>query len=229
MRVDAYDRAQTTKLTTGRLSAIDSQVDTSTGTVKLRAMFTNEDGELFPNQFVNVRLLVNTLQNQVIIPASAIQRGASGTFVFVVKSDHTISMRTVTVGVQQGDKVAITAGLNPGETVVTDGGDRLRDGSEVAIPTGQAVKDVAGPSGAGAPSGLSDKEKAERRAKMVAACGADIKKYCADAKGRELMMCMREHRDDLSDTCKSEMKKMRRSSSAGAPPGGPGGPPPGGP
>jgi multidrug efflux system membrane fusion protein len=230
MRVDAYDRAQANKLATGRLSAVDSYVDTSTGTVKLRAMFSNDEGELFPNQFVNVRLLVKTLPDQVVIPAAAVQRGASGTFVFVVTAEHTVSMRAVTLGVQQADKVAVTKGLNPGETVVTDGGDRLRDGSEVTVPSGQQVKDVAAPSGAGAPSGLSEKERAERRAKMVAACGSDIKKYCADAKGREMMMCMREHRDDLSDTCKNEMKKMRRSSGAGgAPGGGPGGPPPGGP
>lgn len=227
MRVEAYDRAQANLLATGRLTAVDSVVDITTGTVKLRAMFTNEDGSLFPAQFVNVRLLVNTLENQVVIPSAAIQRGASGTFVFVVKADHTVAMRTVTVGVQQGDKVAVTAGLNPGETVVTDGGDRLREGSEVTIPSGQKVTDVSGPSGSS--SGLSDKEKAERRAKMIAACGADIKKYCDGTKGRELFMCMREHRDDLSDTCKLEMKKMRGSGGRGGPGGGAGGPPRGGP
>ena len=211
MRVDIYDRAQAVQLATGRLSAVDSFVDTTTGTVKLRAMFSNDDGALFPNQFVNVRLLVNTLQDQVVIPASAVQRGSSGTFVFVVKADKTVAMRAVTVGVQQGDKVAVTKGLNPGETVVTDGGDRLRDGSEVTIPSGQKVTDVAAPSGSGAPSGLSEQERAERRAKMMAACGTDIKKYCADAKGRELMMCIRENRDSFGDTCKAELKKMRRS------------------
>jgi multidrug efflux system membrane fusion protein len=192
----------------------------------MRAMFANDDGELFPNQFVNVRLLVNTLQNQVIVPSAAVQRGASGTFVFVVKADHTVAMRVIKLGAQQGDRQAVTSGLNPGETVVTDGADRLRDGSEVTVPSGQKVTDVKGSESAG--SGLSDKEKAERRAKMVAACGADIKKYCADAKGRELMMCMRENRDSLSDTCQAELKKMRRGGGgggAGGPPrGGPGGP-----
>ena len=226
MQVEAYDRGQTVKLATGRLAAIDSQVDPTTGTVKMRAMFANDDGELFPNQFVNVRLLVNTLQNQVVVPSAAVQRGASGTFVFVVKSDHTVSMRVVKLGAQQGDRVAVNSGLNPGETVVTDGADRLRDGSEVTVPSGQKVSDVKGPEGAGAPSGMSDKEKAERRAKMMAACGPDIKKYCADAKGRELMMCMRENRDSFSETCTAELKKMRRSGGGGggAPRGGPGGP-----
>jgi multidrug efflux system membrane fusion protein len=229
MRVDAYDRAQVEKLATGRLAAVDSQVDTTTGTVKLRAMFTNEDGRLFPNQFVNVRLLVNTLQDQVVIPAAAIQRGASGTFVFVVKADHTVEMRTVTLGVQQGDKVAVTQGLNPGETVVTDGADRLRDGGQVTIPGGPKVVDVKAPAGA-APGGMSDADKLKRRAAMQAACGADIKKYCGGKEGPEMFMCMREHRDDFSDTCKTELKKMRRSGGGFGRPGGgprPGGPPPG--
>jgi multidrug efflux system membrane fusion protein len=234
MQVDAYDRAQTEKLATGRLAAVDSQIDTTTGTVKLRAMFTNEDGRLFPNQFVNVRLLVNTLQDQVVIPAAAIQRGASGTFVFVVKADHTVEMRTVALGVQQGDRVAVTKGLNPGETVVTDGADRLRDGGQVTIPGGKKVVDVKGPAGT-APGGMSDADRAKRRAAMQAACGADIKKYCDGKQGPEMFMCMREHRDDFSDTCKAEMKKMRRrGGGAGGggfgPPGGgprPGGPPPG--
>lgn len=225
MQADAFDKPMTTKLATGRLSAVDSQIDTTTGTVKMRALFDNEDGKLFPNQFVNVRLLVNTLQNQVVIPAAAIQRGASGTFVFVVKSDKTVSMRTVTQGDQQGDRVAITKGLNPGETVVTDGADRLRDGGEVTIPGGQKVVDVKAPAGA-AGGGLSDAERAARRAKMMAACGADMKKYCDGMTGREAMMCLREHRDDVSDACKTEMKRMRRP---GGGAGGPGGPPPGGP
>jgi membrane fusion protein, multidrug efflux system len=141
--VEVYDRGQTAKIATGRLSAVDTQVDTTTGTVKMRAMFDNANGELFPNQFVNVRLLVATLRRQVTIPAAAVQRGAEGTFVFVVKPDKTVAMRTVTLGVQQDDRVAVVKGLNAGETVVTDGADRLHDGSEVTIPSGQKVAKVA--------------------------------------------------------------------------------------
>ena len=151
LAVAAYDRSQTTKLADGRLLAVDSQVDTTTGTVKLRAMFDNADHALFPNQFVNVRLLVNTLRSQVVVPASAIQRGASGTYVFVVKSDHTVAMRSVTQGQQQDDRVSILKGLNAGETVVTDGADRLSDGAEVTIPSGQKVANVAAPVDATAP------------------------------------------------------------------------------
>jgi multidrug efflux system membrane fusion protein len=221
LKVDIFDRAQSAKLATGHLAAVDSQVDTTTGTVKLRALFDNEDSQLFPNQFVNVRLLVNTLANQVVIPAAAVQRGASGTFVFVVKADKTVSMRNVTLGVQQGDRVAVVKGLNPGETVVTDGADRLRDGGEVTIPGGQKVADVKAPDSA-AGAGPTDAERAAARAKMTAVCGADMKKYCNGLKGREAMMCMRDHRDDLSDACKAQMKKMHHGgggAAGGGPPG----------
>ena len=151
LAVTAYDRSQTAKLAAGRLLAVDSQVDTTTGTVKLRALFDNADHALFPNQFVNVRLLVNTLRGQVVVPASAIQRGSSGTYVFVVKSDHTVSMRSVTIGPQQDDRVSVVKGLNAGETVVTDGADRLSDGAEVTIPSGQKVANVAAPADATQP------------------------------------------------------------------------------
>lgn len=134
LAVEVYDRGQTRKLATGVLSTVDNQIDTATGTVKLRAMFENSDESLFPNQFVNVRLLVRTLQNQTAVPSAAIQRGTSGTFVFAVNADSTVSMRPVTLGPTDGDKVAITKGLKQGETVVVDGADRLRDGGEVTLP-----------------------------------------------------------------------------------------------
>lgn len=134
LAVDAYDRGQTRKLASGTLSTVDNQIDTTTGSVKLRAMFSNTDNGLFPNQFVNIRLLVNTLHNQTAVPSAAIQRGASGTFVYVVNADSTVGMRTVTTGTTDGDYVSITSGLKPGETVVVDGADRLSDGAEVLLP-----------------------------------------------------------------------------------------------
>jgi membrane fusion protein, multidrug efflux system len=207
MAVDAYDRSQTTKLATGTLSAVDTQVDVTTGTVKLRAMFDNADDSLFPNQFVNVRLLVERLKDQVVVPAAAVQRGAEGTFVFVVKSDKTVAMRTVTLGPQQDDDVAIAKGLNPGETVVTDGADRLRDGAQVTIPSGQKVAKVAAAGNATALPGASVSRE-ERRAKLMQACGADLKKYCGDAQGPAMFMCMREKRDSFSDGCQAALKAM---------------------
>jgi multidrug efflux system membrane fusion protein len=134
----AYDRAQTHLIASGVLSTVDNQIDTTTGTVKLRAIFDNGDNLLFPNQFVNIRLLVDTLHNQLVVPVAAIQRGAQGTFVYVVNPDHTVSMRTVTLGQTNNDRVAVAQGLMAGDTIVVDGADRLRDGARVLLP-GEAM------------------------------------------------------------------------------------------
>jgi membrane fusion protein, multidrug efflux system len=130
----AYDRSMTTKLSQGSLSNVDNQVDPTTGMVKMRAMFDNQDLRLFPSQFVNIRLLVDTLHNQIYVPAAAIQHGAQGTYVYVIDKDRAANMRTVTTGVTDGDKVAVTSGVAPGETVVVDGADRLKDGATVMLP-----------------------------------------------------------------------------------------------
>ena len=134
LSAEAWDRAQTTKLASGTLSVVDNQIDPTTGTVKLRAMFDNTHNELFPQQFVNIRLLINTLRNQTTAPVTAIQRGATGNYVYTINRDSTVSMRTVTLGPTDGAKVAIESGLDPGEKVVVDGADRLRDGSPVLLP-----------------------------------------------------------------------------------------------
>lgn len=130
----AYDRSMTTKLSEGTLSNVDNQVDATTGMVKMRAMFNNQDLKLFPAQFVNIRLLLDTLHNQIYVPAAAIQHGAQGTYVYVVDKDRDATMRTVTTGVTDGDKVAITNGVAVGEIVVVDGSDRLKDGATVLLP-----------------------------------------------------------------------------------------------
>ena len=129
--VTAYNRNATQKLATGRLLAFDSQIDTTTGTVKLRAEFDNKDTALFPNQFVNVQLLVDTLRDTVVVPTSAVQRGAPGTFVYVVNDDSTVGVRKVELGPVDGERVAVKDGLKTGERVVTDGADKLRDGIKV--------------------------------------------------------------------------------------------------
>ncbi len=207
LSVDAYDRGQTVKLATGTLSTVDNQIDPTTGTVKMRAMFDNADGKLFPQQFVNIRLLVNTLHDQTWVPSSAIERGAQGAFVYVVQKDMTVAMRSVTLGPQDGDRVAITKGLAAGETVVTDGADRLHEGSEVVIPKGKTVSAVAPPAGAAAPAGGD--ARAARRALMQKVCGADIKKFCGDAEGPDRFQCMRDHKSDFSQPCQDAMSKMR--------------------
>jgi multidrug efflux system membrane fusion protein len=131
--VDAYDRAQRTRLATGRLSNMDNEVDPTTGTVKIRALFDNNDGHLFPQQFVNVKIVVDTTKDQTAVPVAAIQHGASGDFVFLVRSVGTATMRTVALGPVDGNLVAVNRGLSPGDVVVVDGADRLRDGSRVLI------------------------------------------------------------------------------------------------
>ena len=131
--VTAYDRANLRQLAVGKVAAIDSQIDTTTGTVKVKAQFDNENNTLFPNQFVNVRLLVKTLQNAVTVPTSAIQRGAPGTYVYVINADNTVSARQVSTGPIDGDVTAINSGLSAGERVVIDGTDRLRDGIKVIV------------------------------------------------------------------------------------------------
>jgi multidrug efflux system membrane fusion protein len=130
--VTAYDRSHTTQLATGSLAAIDSQIDTTTGTVKLKASFPNEDEKLFPNQFVNVDMLLDTLHGATLVPQAAIQRGAPGTYVYVVNADQSVNVRTVTLGPGDATNISISQGLKPGERVVIDGADKLKDGAKVS-------------------------------------------------------------------------------------------------
>jgi membrane fusion protein, multidrug efflux system len=133
LAVNAYDRTGATELARGKLDTVDNQIDTTTGTVKLRAIFDNDQDSLFPNQFVNIKLLVDTLHYADIVPDSAIRRGAPGIFVYVVKPDHTVAVKKVKLGPTDGQRVAILSGLQPGENVVIDGNDRLRDGAKVTV------------------------------------------------------------------------------------------------
>jgi len=133
--VVAYDRSGVNQLATGTLVTVDNQIDPTTGTVKLRAQFDNSHEVLFPNQFVNVQLLVDTLKGATLVPTSAIQRGAPGTFVYVVKPDDTATVQPVKLGPDDGKNVTITSGLDPGAKVVVDGADKLREGAKVTLPT----------------------------------------------------------------------------------------------
>ena len=132
LTVTALNRSQTATLADGKLVTIDNQIDTATGTLKLRAEFANGDETLIPNQFVNVRLLGDQMRDTVVAPTAAIQRGAPGTFGYQVGAEDVVSVRPVTLGPSSGEKVAVTAGLAPGDVVVTDGADKLRDGAHIA-------------------------------------------------------------------------------------------------
>jgi multidrug efflux system membrane fusion protein len=131
LEVEAYSRDDQIKLATGKLMTIDNQIDQTTGTAKLKAVFDNKDNQLWPNQFVNANLLLETRKNSTVLPTAAILRGPQGAFVYAVKSDNTVEARTVAISLTQGNITVIASGINPGDTVVTDGQDKLQTGSKI--------------------------------------------------------------------------------------------------
>jgi multidrug efflux system membrane fusion protein len=155
LTADAFDRTNSAKLASGKLLTVDNTIDVTTGTVKLRAQFDNADGLLFPNQFVNIQLLQQVLTDQIVIPNSAVRRGApngvTSTFVYVVGADRTVAVRPVKLGVVDGERVAVVSGLAVGETVVTEGGDRLREGAQVLLPSPAGAPPAAASKAPGAP------------------------------------------------------------------------------
>lgn len=148
--VTAYDRSGANKIAEGKLQTFDSQIDQTTGTIKLRAQFPNDDRALFPNQFVNVRLLLDTHKNVTTISTAGVQRGIPGTFVYLINPDSTVSVRPVKLGETAGDRVEVISGLTPGERIVIDGADKLRDGAKIVVrsETGVAAPKDADKSGA---------------------------------------------------------------------------------
>lgn len=202
---DALDRAGKTQLATGKLLTVDNQIDVATGTVKLKAEFANADDKLFPNQFVNVRLHLETRHDAVLAPVAAILRGTQGTFVYVVGPDQAVAIRPVTLGPVSGDLVAIEKGLAAGEQVVTDGTDKLREGAKVQVTTPgareAAAKAPRAPGGPGATGGGSPEERQKRWAETNARIdrgefGEDIKKLSEEER-------------------KQRMREMRRSREGG--------------
>jgi multidrug efflux system membrane fusion protein len=163
--VDVYDREQKVKLGSGQLLTADNQIDTTTGTVRLKALLPNNDGALFPNQFVNVRMLVDTRENAITVPTSSVQRGAQGLFVYVVDENQKVFLRQVKTGVTEGTRVEILSGVNARDRVVIDGTDRLRDGMQVEIAERRNF-DAKGKSGKGK----------GRRGKGAEAAGQDAAK-----------------------------------------------------
>jgi multidrug efflux system membrane fusion protein len=181
LAVDALDRDGKTKLATGKLLTLDNQIDSTTGTVKLKAEFSNADDKLFPNQFVNIRLRVETRHNAILMPSAATQRGTQGTFVYVIGQDQSVSIRPVTLGPSSGDLVAVEKGLAVGEQVVTDGTDKLRDGAKVEITTPGARAPSKGARETSGSGGGSPEEKQKRWAEINARIdkgefGEEIKK-----------------------------------------------------
>lgn len=154
LKVEAWDREQKNLLATGQLLTTDNQIDATTGTIKLKAEFANKDNALFPNQFVNARLLLGTLQDATVVPVAAVQRGARGSFVYTVDGESTVAMVNVFPGASDGKLIAVSGELKPGDRVVTDGTDRLRPGAKVEIITAEARAAMTAPPGrGGAPAG----------------------------------------------------------------------------
>jgi multidrug efflux system membrane fusion protein len=156
--VEVWDREEKIKLATGFLLSVDNQIDVATGTVKLKAQLPNAEGNLFPNQFVNVRMTVDTRRDAVLIPIAAVQRGTQGAVVYVVKEDKTVTMRPLKLGTVEKDSVAVEAGVVPGELVVTDGIDRLREGAKVDVIVPGAVSPRSG-----TPGGRDPGKRGQRR------------------------------------------------------------------
>jgi multidrug efflux system membrane fusion protein len=129
----AYDRSGATKIADGTLQTFDSQIDQTTGTIKLRAQFTNDTRALYPNQFVNIRLLLDTHKDVTTISTAGVQRGVPGTFVYLVNADSTVSVRPIQLGATEGDRVEVLSGLTPGDRIVIDGADKLRDGAKINV------------------------------------------------------------------------------------------------
>jgi membrane fusion protein, multidrug efflux system len=153
LMVEAYSRDDQTKLATGKLMTIDNQIDQTTGTAKLKAVFDNKDNQLWPNQFVNANLLLEMRKNSTVLPTAAILRGPQGTFVYLVKPDKTVEARSVTISLTQGNITTVSSGLKVGDTVVTDGQDKLQTGSPIEPRNGGPGNTPSGQNGSGTTSG----------------------------------------------------------------------------
>ena len=183
--VEAWDREQKHKLAEGQVYATDNSIDMTTGTIKLKALFPNKDDSLFPNQFVNVRLQLGVLKDQLAVPTTAIQRGSIGTYVYVVGDDNSVKQVRVRTGVTEGDWVSISGEIQTGQKVVTDGADRLRDGAKVEViaaaardshsdsHTGHAAAVAAGASAASMPEGAGAGAGAKPASAPQAAAAGD--------------------------------------------------------
>jgi multidrug efflux system membrane fusion protein len=150
LRVEAWDHDDIKKVADGILLTADNQIDATTGTSKLKAVFDNKNNALFPNQFVNVRLLIDTLKDAVVIPGAAIQRGAQGTYVYIVKDNQTAELKQVTIKNTEGNDVALASGVEPGDLVVLEGMDKVQDGAKVDVQTPGQTPDGAGRRAGGA-------------------------------------------------------------------------------
>lgn len=212
-RTDALDAGGKSMLDTGTLQVVDNQVDQSTGTVRLKAEFANANLQLWPGQFVNVRLHVDTMQQVVVIPTPAVQRGPNGTFAYVIQGQDRVALRPVTVSYQTETEAVVADGISSADRVVTTGFSRLRDGATISLPEQEAPPPPPPP----AATPMRD-----RGAALRAACADDLKRFCADTeRSRQAMRaCLAENATQLSEACKAAAaeavargKRVRRKNS----------------
>jgi multidrug efflux system membrane fusion protein len=163
MEVKAFDRTRTELLDTGAFASLDNQIDTQTGTVKAKARFGNARQQLFPSQFVNVRLQIRTIKGAVVVPVAAVRQSGTGEYVFVLQDDRTVKLRPVVRGQPAGDRVQVASGLQVGEKVITEGADRLRDGARVSLPAASQPSGGASAARAAEWQKLTPEEREARR------------------------------------------------------------------
>jgi len=199
--VEALDSDGKTALDRGVLQVVDNQVDSTTGTIRMKGEFPNASLQLWPGQFVNVRILIDTLKQVVVVPTQSVQRGPNGAFAYVVQADDKVAMRPVAVTMQNETDAVIAKGLGDGDRVVTTGFARLKDGSSVTVAKPEEQKS--------GPPDAKPEVVSEARVNVRAACADDIQKLCANAEGRGVRSCLQTNTAKLSDTCKVAISAAR--------------------
>lgn len=218
LSVEALDSDGKATLDRGTLQVVDNQVDPATGTVRMKAEFPNANLQLWPGQFVNIRLLIDTLQQVVVIPTPAVQRGPNGTFAYVVGADERVSLRPVTVAHQSETQAVIDRGITGSDRVVTTGFSRLKDGASVTVSTPDGATPAAeAPTAADTPAAAA--KGGARAASFRAACAADIEKHCANAERSRgaIRACLRASAEKLSEECKAAAQKMSENGDGSRP------------
>jgi multidrug efflux system membrane fusion protein len=192
----------------GTLEVVDNQVDQTTGTVRMKAEFPNARLQLWPGQFVNVRILIQTLQQVVVIPTQAVQRGPAGPFAYVVQAEQRVGLRPLTLTLQNEMQAVVAKGIEAGEQVVTTGFARLKDGSRVEISEPEE------------PAGEADKKPSpavsERKGKLRTACAGDIQKFCTGVERAGIRDCLRANAGQLSEGCRASAPKNGKPREADA-------------
>ena len=210
LAVEALDAGGKSTLDRGTLQVVDNQVDPTTGTIKMKAEFPNANLQLWPGQFVNIRLLIDTLQQVVVIPTPAVQRGPNGTFAYVVGAEERVSLRPVTVAHQSEAQTVIARGIDAGDRVVTTGFSRLKDGASVSVASPEELAPSTDTPTAAAKGGA-------RAASFRAACTADIEKHCANVERSRgaIRACLKANAPQLSEGCKAAAEKLGEAGANG--------------